>query len=381
MSFAPSPAALLRAGAVLTVDLAAVVANWRTVKGRVEGAETAAVVKADAYGLGAAPVAKALAAAGCRSFFVAHLDEGVALRRAVPEARIFVLHGPNPGTEAEFAAARLIPVLNCMEQVEGWVAFVRERGRPAPAALQVDTGMTRLGLSRAEFDGVRADGDRMKALDPQLLMSHFACADAPGHPLTPQQIARFAAFAADLPGVTAALSASSGVFLGKAAHFGLVRPGIALYGGNPTPGHENPMADVVTLSARIIEIQDIDRPQTVGYGATYAVPRKGRLATVALGYADGFLREIGNHGDTHPVFATVHDTWKARLVGRISMDLTTFDISEVPEDRIRPGDTIDVIGKYASIDTLAEAGRTISYELLTRIGPRIPRLYRNGDAP
>ncbi len=380
MSLAPSPAALARAGAVLTVDLGAVVANWRALQARAEGAETAAVVKADAYGLGAAAVAQALSRAGCRSFFVAHLEEGIALRRALPEARIFVLHGPNPGTEVEFAAARLIPVLNGMEQVEGWLAFVAGRGRPVPAALQVDTGMTRLGLSRAEFDALRADPARMRALDPQLLMSHFACADSPDHPLNRQQAERFAAFAADLPGVTASLSASSGIFLGAAARFGLVRPGIALYGGNPTPGAENPMAPVVTLSAKIIQIQEMDRPQTVGYGATWAAPGRGRLATVALGYADGFLRAIGNHPDTHPVFATVKGTWKARLVGRISMDLATFDISAVPEDRIRPGDTVDVIGKYASIDALADAGQTISYELLTRLGPRLPRLYRNGDA-
>lgn len=380
MSLAPSPAALARAGAVLTVDLGALVANWRYLKLQAGGAETAAVVKADAYGLGAAQVAKALVRAGCRSFFVAHLDEGIALRKAVPEARIFVLHGPNPGTEADFAAAALTPVLNCMEQVAGWAAFARERGRPAPAALQVDTGMTRLGLSRAEFDALRADGETMKALAPQLLMSHFACADAPRHPLNARQIARFAEFARDLPGVAASLSASSGIFLGEAAHFGLVRPGIALYGGNPRPGHDNPMGRVVTLSAKVVEVQPIDRPQTIGYGATWAAPGPGRLATVALGYADGFLRAIGNHPDEHPVFAAVHDTWKARLVGRISMDLTTFDISEVPEDRIRPGDTIDVIGKYASIDTLADAGQTISYELLTRLGPRLPRLYRNGDA-
>lgn len=380
MSLAPSPAALARAGAVLNVDLGAIVANWRYIQRRVEGAEAAAVVKADAYGLGAGPVAQALVAAGCKSFFVAHLEEGIALRKAVREARIFVLHGPNPGTEADFAAFHLTPVLNCMDQVKGWVTFVGAHGKPAPAALQVDTGMTRLGLSRAEFDAVRANQGWMKALDPQLLMSHFACADSPRHPLNRQQIERFAQFAQSLPGVTASLSASSGIFLGEAARFGLVRPGIALYGGNPRPGHENPMAHAVTLSAKIIEIQPIDRPQTIGYGATWAAPGPGRLATVALGYADGFLRAIGNRPESHPVFATVHDTWKARLVGRISMDLTTFDISDVPVDRIRPGDTIDVIGKYASIDTLADAGQTISYELLTRLGPRLPRLYRNGDA-
>lgn len=380
MPLPPSPAALARAGAMLTVDLGAIVANWRAIQARVGHAETAAVVKADAYGLGATAVAGALSAAGCATFFVAHLDEGLALRPAVPKARIFVLHGPNPGTEAEFAAAGLIPVLSGMSQVEGWAAFAKASGQPRPAALQVDTGMTRLGLSRAEFDRVRADGETIRALAPVLLMSHFACADTPEHALNRDQIARFSAFAAALPGVTASLAASSAVFLGPETHFGLVRPGIALYGGNPCPGQDNPMAQTITLSAKVIQIQAVDAPQTVGYGASHAVTGPSRLATVALGYADGFLRAITANPEAPPVFASVHDTWKARLVGRISMDLTTFDIGEVPEGRIQPGDTIDVIGKYASIDTLADAGNTISYELLTRLGPRLPRIYKNGAA-
>lgn len=381
MSLAPSPAALARAGATLNVDLRAIVANWRYLKTRVPTAETAAVVKADAYGLGAAAVGAALREAGCESFFVAHLDEGIALRHAVGNARIFVLHGPNPGTEADFAAAHLIPVLSGMSQVEGWLKFVASHGHSHPSALQVDTGMTRLGLSRAEFDRIRANPEWLRALDLQLLMSHFACADAPRHPLNHRQLETFAAFARDLPGVPASLAASSGIFIGPQAQFDLVRPGIALYGGNPRPGHENPMAHVVTLSAKVIQIQSVDRPQTVGYGASYEVPGPSRLATVALGYADGFLRGITANPAAQPVFGTVHDTWKARLVGRISMDLTTFDIGEVPEGRIQPGDTIDVIGKYASIDALADAGNTISYELLTRLGPRLPRIYKNGTAP
>jgi len=380
VAFAPASAALARAGAVLTIDLSAIVANWRSLVARVPGAEVSAVVKADAYGLGAAPVARALAAAGCKTFFVAHLEEGAALRAAVPEARIFVLHGPNPGTEADFAAFRLIPVLNDVAQVAGWAAFAAATGAAHPAAIQVDTGMTRLGLSRAEFDALRADAPTLRALAPALLMSHFACADTPEHPLNAQQIARFSAFARDLPGVTAALSASSGIFLGPSAHFNLVRPGIALYGGNPTNAADNPMTPAVTLSARVVHVQEIDAPQTVGYGATYAVPGPSRLATVAIGYADGFLRGIGNGAAAHPVFADAKGA-KARLVGRISMDLATYDIGAAPAGSIVPGDTIDVIGKYASIDDLAQAGGTISYELLTRLGPRLHRIYTNGAAP
>jgi len=380
VAFAPASAALARAGAVLTIDLSAIVANWRSLAPRAPGAEIAAVVKADAYGLGAAPVARALAAAGCKSFFVAHLEEGAALRDAVPQARIFVLHGPNPGTEADFAAFGLIPVLNDVAQVAGWTSFAKASGAPQPSAIQVDTGMTRLGLSRAEFDALIADADTLAAIAPALLISHFACADNPAHPLSAQQIDRFAAFSRDLPGVTAALSASSGIFLGPQAHFGLVRPGIVLYGGNATDAAENPMKPVITLSARVVHVQDIDAPQTVGYGATYAVPGPSRLATVALGYADGFLRSIGEGAKTHPVFGDAKGE-KARLVGRISMDLTTYDIGGLPKGAIVPGDTIDVIGKYASIDDLAKAGGTISYELLTRLGPRLHRIYTNGATP
>ncbi|MBN2752687.1 MAG: alanine racemase [Rhodospirillaceae bacterium] len=368
---------MARAGAVLTIDLGAIVANWISLKHRVPGAEVAAVVKADAYGLGAVPVAQALAAAGCKTFFVAHLDEGMQLRGALPQPRIFVLHGPNPGTEADFAAAGLIPVLNDVEQVRGWAALARASGLPHSAALQVDTGMTRLGLSRAEFDALVADSESLAALAPTLLMSHFACADDSSHPLTAMQIDNFTAFSRALPGIPASLSASSGIFLGAKAKFDLVRPGIVLYGGNPNDAPSNPMAPVLTCSARVVHVQDIDRPQTVGYGATYTVPGPGRLATVAIGYADGFLRGIGERPDGFPVFADANGV-KARLVGRISMDLATYDISDTPKGSIVPGDTIDVIGKYASIDDLAKAAGTISYELLTRLGPRLHRIYRNG---
>ncbi len=378
MSLSTVSAAPARAGALLTVDLAAIVGNWLLLKNKAAAAETGAVVKADAYGLGAAHVAPALAAAGCRTFFVAHLDEGIALCGALPKAKIFVLHGPNPGTEADFAAHALIPVLNAPHQVTGWAALAKATGRAYPAAIQIDTGMTRLGLDRAAFDTLRADAETMRAIAPCLLVSHFACTDDPTHPMSAAQIDRFAAFSRDLPGVPASLSASSGIFLGAAAHFGLVRPGIALYGGNPTNAPINPMAPVATLSAKILQIHDALPPQTVGYGATHALAAPTRVATVALGYADGFLRGISN--PEHPVFGTVLGAYRARLIGRISMDLTAFDISDVPADRIVPGDTIDVIGKYASIDELANAGKTISYELLTRLGPRLHRIYANGAA-
>ncbi len=379
MSLPTLSAASARAGAVLTIDLAALVGNWLKMKSLAPAAETGAVVKADAYGLGAARVAPALAEAGCKTFFVAHLDEGIALRGALPQGRIFVLHGPNPGTEADFVGHGLIPVLNAPHQVAGWAAFAKASGKPHPAAVQVDTGMTRLGLNPTQFEALRADADTLKAIAPCLLVSHFACADTPAHPMSRQQIARFAEYAQGLPGVARSLSASSGILLGLDAQFDLTRPGIALYGGNPTNAAENPMAPVVTLSAKILQIHHAAAPQTVGYGATHALPAPTRVATVSLGYADGLLRGISN--PEKPVFGTVLGTYKARMIGRISMDLAAFDIGEVPENLIAPGDSIDVIGKYAGIDALTEAAGTISYELLTRLGPRLFRVYTNGSAP
>ncbi len=369
-----------RAGAILTIDLDAIVQNWRDMQSRAPGAEASAVVKADAYGLGAIPVSQALHRAGCKTFCVAHIEEGITLRAALPDVRIFVLNGTFPGTEADLAAHALIPSLSSWPQVEGWVAFNRTSGAQVPCALQVDTGMTRLGLNRHQAETIANDAELMQALNPCLIMSHFACADEPSHPLNQLQISSFAKFRQLFPALPGSLAQSAGTFLGGEALNDMTRPGIALYGGNPLPPATNPMRQVVKLSARIVQIQSVDTPQTVGYGASYAVPKPGRLATVSLGYADGFLRAIGNCLPEHRICATVADRYRAPLVGRISMDLSTFDISDVPEDTLQVGDTLDVIGKFATIDDLATAGQTIPYEVLTALGPRFHRIYLNGSA-
>ncbi len=369
-----------RAGAILTIDLDAIVQNWRDMQSRAPGAEASAVVKADAYGLGAIPVSQALHRAGCKTFCVAHIEEGITLRAALPDVRIFVLNGTFPGTEADLAAHALIPSLSSWPQVEGWVAFNRTSGAQAPCALQVDTGMTRLGLNQHQAETIANDAELMQALNPCLIMSHFACADEPSHPLNQLQISSFAKFRQLFPTLPGSLAQSAGTFLGGEALNDMTRPGIALYGGNPLPPATNPMRQVAKLSARIVQIQSVDTPQTVGYGASYAVPKPGRLATVSLGYADGFLRAIGNCLPEHRICATVADRYRAPLVGRISMDLSTFDISDVPEDTLQVGDTLDVIGKFATIDDLATAGQTIPYEVLTALGPRFHRIYLNGSA-
>ena len=360
-----------RAGGILEIDLGAIVANWRLLAARGASARCAAVVKANGYGLGAAPVAKALAAAGCRMFFVATLDEGIALRSALgEETEIAVLNGPPPGTAAEFAAHKLIPVLNEPGQIEAWHRFGEQRG-PLPAALHVDTGMSRLGLTPREFATFADDLSRSKSTRWRLLMSHLACADIPEQQLNETQRHRFEAARQRLPGVPASLAASSGIFLGAGYHFDLVRPGAALYAVNPQPGEPNPLRPVVRLQAKILQIREIDRGESVGYGAAHVMPVPGRIATVAIGYADGWLRSLSHRGCGHIAGTRVP------LLGRVSMDLLTFDVSAVDSTLARPGAMIELLGQSYGVDDAAADAGTIGYEILTALGSRYHRIYRD----
>ncbi len=362
--------ALARAGAILTIDVGAIVANWRLLARKVAPAECAAVVKADAYGLGADPVATALAAAGCRTFFVAHLEEGIALRRLLPRTvRICVLHGPMPGTEADFTAHDLLPVLNSLEQVEGFSRHAAAAGRKLPALLQTDTGMSRFGLAPSELDRL-IETDALANLDIVLHMSHLACADDPANPANPAQRAAFEAVRARLPGVPASLSASSGIFLGPDYHFDLVRPGAALYGIAPQNGAPNPLSPVVRLQGRVIQLRTVAAEAGVGYGHTAHSGAGTRLATVGVGYADGFLRSLSNTG------AAWHGGVRLPILGRVSMDSIILDISALPDGILSPGDSVDLIGPDQDLDALAASAGTIGYEILTSLGARYPRRYR-----
>lgn len=349
------------AGGLLTIDLAAIAENWRILCRRMgPGRESAGVVKADGYGLGLGPVARTLAAAGCRTFFVALPEEGLRLRRILPENPIYVLSGPLPGTEALFIEHALIPVLNSAEQVRAW----RAHAPSAPYGLHVDTGMNRLGISADSLPTLPDD------LAPALVMSHLACADEPGHPLNARQLALFREVRARFPGAVASFANSSGHFLGADYLFDLGRPGVSLYGGNPQPGTPNPMRQVVTLQAKILQVRRVDTPQTVGYGATRRIPGGARLATVATGYADGLLRSLSNTG------------WgrlggqRVPVVGRVSMDLIVFDVTAVPEDQARPGQAIVLLDAEHTVDDLAQEAGTIPYEILTSLGRRYARRYR-----
>jgi alanine racemase len=360
-----------RAGAVLDIDLAAIVANWRLLAAKAAPTSCAGVVKANGYGLGASEVARALAAAGCRRFYVATLDEGVALRTALgAEPEIAVFNGPLPGSAAEFVAARLNPVLNDPGQISAWEAVPEGLQKPA-AIVHVDTGLNRLGLSQAEFAALTG---RLRAPSYAMLISHLACAETPEHALNARQRDRFRAIGKKLPGRKASLAASSGVFLGADYHFDEVRPGAALYGVNPCPGRPNPMRPVVRLRAQIVQLREIDRGESVGYGAAHVMDGPGILAIAAIGYADGWPRSLSHRGCGWLAGKRVP------LLGRVSMDLATFDVSAVDPAARHPGAMIELIGDSYGIDAAAADAGTIGYEILTALGARYHRIYREPAA-
>ena len=362
------------AGALLTIDLAAIVDNWRQLKSRLGRAGCAAVLKADAYGLGAAPVGAALAAAGCRQFFVAHLDEAIALKAHLPvDATVSVLHGPTPGSEPEFIAHGVRPVLNGRAQIDGWRRLAHRLDRELGAIVQVDTGMARLGLGDAELAGVAADPQALAGVRVELVMSHLACAEVAGHPANAAQLARFVAARRRLPAAPASLANSSGIFIGPEVHFDLARPGAALYGLAPVVGAPNPMRPVVRLEGRVIQLREIAAGTPVGYGQTWRSERPARIATVAVGYADGWLRSLGSRSR-----AWFGET-PLPIVGRVSMDTITLDASGVPDGALQPGHLVELIGPRQDVDAVAASAGTIGSEILTSLGARYHRRHLGAD--
>ena len=359
-----------RAGAILVIDLAGITANWRLLAQIVEPAICAAVVKADAYGLGAAQVSAALASAGCRLFFTATIEEGVALRGVLPEPfEIAVLNGALAGCAEAFIEYRLVPVLNDPGQIAEWQQIAVRQGELL-AMLHLDTGMARLGLTMRDFDRLAGLLRKPSAIRWRGLISHLACADEPAHPLNEVQQARFASARSRLRPMPASLAASSGIFLGPAFHYDFVRPGAALYGINPQPGGLNPMRQIVRLRGRILQVREVDRGESVGYGATHLMNAPGRLATVAVGYADGWPRSLCPRGSGRLGGKRVP------LVGRVSMDLVVFDVSDVDPAIARPGGFIELLGDDYGVDAAATDAGSIGYEILTALGRRYHRVYR-----
>ena len=348
------------ASATLTIDLDAIAANWRALDRATAGSvQTAAVVKADAYGLGIARVARALAQAGARRFFVAQAEEGATLRQTLgPGPQINILSGHMAGDTEMIGDLDLTPMLNAIDQVTRHLEAL-----PGHAfGVQLDTGMNRLGMEEAEWE---ATAPYLLEAGPELILSHLACADDPDHPLNEAQLANFHAMT-DGAGVPRSFAATGGILLGPRYHFDLTRPGIGLYGGRPYEG----AARVVGLSLPVIQSRVVEAGETVGYGCTWTADHPSMIATVAGGYADGLPRSLSNvavlwDGDT-----------PCPLVGRVSMDMITVDISHlatIPR-------SLDILGVHQTVDDLADTAGTIGYEILTGLSPRYTRRYLEGAA-
>ncbi len=367
------------AGLRLTVDLTALTENWKDMARRSGKARASAVVKADAYGTGIEDAGEALFMAGARDFFVATVDEGVTLRPYAPDARIFVLSGVWPGTERRLFENDLVPVISSEEQLAFWMAVLADYG-DYPCALNVDTGFNRLGLSMEEAMALADDVSRPASFAPVLVMSHLACSDDHSSEMNKQQLESFRQVSAAYEGIDSSLAASGGIFLGSDYHFDLTRPGIALYGGEAVNGLANPMRPVVIAEARIIQVRTAKAGESVGYGRALQLTRDSKLAVVSAGYADGYLRSQSSGGV--PLRQVVPEGGygflagrKIPIAGRITMDLTIFDVTDLPENAVRAGDYVELFGKNVLVDDVARSAGTIGYEILTSIGLRHERRY------
>jgi alanine racemase len=376
----PEPNLAATATGVLTVDLDAVVANWRKLEKTAVPAECASVVKADAYGCGADQVARALSAAGCKTFFVATIDEARVVRAAVPAAAaIYVLDGFFQNTGEAYARIGCKPVIGDLNELAEWDVFCRRSGWSGGAAIHIDTGMNRLGMTVTEAQGIIP---RITAGDHgiTLVMSHLASAELLNNPANARQLAAFREIASLFSGVPASLANSSGVFLGAQFQFDLVRPGCALYGINPTPEADNPMQPVVELKARIVQIRNVERGDTVGYGGTWTARRPTRIAIVSAGYADGYFRAASANDGTRGAEVVIAGK-RCPIAGRISMDLIAVDVTDLDKHAVRRGHMATLIGEGITVDELAHHFGTIGYEVLTSLGKRYARIYKGGAAP
>lgn len=354
----------------LGIDLAAIRANYRTIARQTAPATVSAVIKADAYGLGARRVAPALAREGCRHFFVAHLGEALSVIDVLPaDTRLFVLNGLAPGSEAACAAAGVTPVLNSIDQLRRWTFVASERGVPLPAALQLDSGMARMGLSAADVETLAGDAGAFDVIDPRLVMSHLASGDDPTSPLNADQLGRFQTLASRLPPAPRSLANSGGSFLDPAFHMDLVRPGMALYGGRL---HEDGprLAPVVALDASVVQVRDVPTGTGVGYAHAYRSTAAMRLATVGIGYADGWPRQLGGRD-----VAAFFDGVRLPMLGRVSMDSIVVDIGALPPGALKAGDRVELIGRHQSLDAVAAQAGTVAHDVLAGLGQRLDRVY------
>jgi alanine racemase len=362
------------ASAILKIDLAALQSNFRTLAQQA-GVACGVAIKGEAYGLGMAPVARALWAAGCRDYFVARPIEGQELRAVLPEATIYVLDGFYAGQGDFYVKHNLIPALITIDEAREWARVAGDH----TCAIHVDTGIYRLGFSAAEFAKFCADAGLRKALNIKLLVSHLACSDEPEHPLNAKQRDAFSGFKKMLPGVRASFANSSGIYLGKDYTHDLVRAGVALYGGNPLPGKPNPMKTVVTLQLKVMQMRNVKQGDTIGYSATWAAPRDTRIAILGAGYRDGIPRKLSSSRSAGPAQVFIAGR-RVPIVGRVSMDMMAVDVTDIPEHETPRGAQAEIFGPNISVDEAAGFADTISYELLTHLGNRYARHYTGFDS-
>jgi len=357
----------------LTIDLGAIVKNWQALDAISPRALTGAVLKADAYGTGLLPSGLALHNAGARFFYVATIDEGIALRAELRDAHIFILNGLYPGASDYYREHRLMPILSSMEMLEEWLTVCVRENEALPAGLHFDTGMNRLGLRIQEADAVR---ERMAEFGylPQMIMSHFACADQPAHEKNRTQLALFQSILSMFPGVPASMANSAGMMISRDNHFQMVRPGIALFGGRAVAGRPNPMSPVVKLEVPILQIREGRTAESVGYGATFSLDKDSKIAVIGIGYADGFFRAFSGT-NTRPGGRVMINDCILPVIGRVSMDLVTVDLSDLTGPMPNPGDMVEVLGKTITVDHQAEFAGTIGYEILTSLKGRYDREY------
>lgn len=370
---APTTPDLSGAGGLLTIDLDALRSNYSHVQRLIGAARIGCLVKADAYGLGLSPVARALAQAGCETFFVAEAPEGVRLRKVLSRASIYVLNGLFPQSAALYRLHDLRPCLSSLAEVSEWSDEARRSGKTLPAALHFDTGLNRLGIPAPQAEQLISQPQLLDGISVDLVMSHLACADEPAHPKNAEQLARFCHIRAHFPQAKASLANSAGVFLGPDYHFDLVRPGIGIFGGNPFAADENPFQSVIKIEARVLQLRDIAKGEIVGYGGSFVAPGPRRIAVLSVGYGDGYFRALGSSGGRGGrVWIKGH---YAPIIGRISMDMTSIDITDIPQGLVARGDLAELAGPHIGVDELGHKARTFSYEVLTNLGERYARLY------
>jgi alanine racemase len=345
----------------LKIDLGKIADNYRILVEKSGNAKCAAVVKANAYGIGVIPVSKKLYSVGCRDFFVATLDEAIELRQELlsNDANIYIFNGIREGQEKYFVENNLVPILNNLQEVVVWSEYSRINSKNLPAIIHIDTGMQRLGMRFADF---MQSASRLANLDIKLVISHLSCADDTNHEMNARQLELFEEVQLLFSQYKYSIANSAGIFLGEDYHFDLTRPGCALYGVNPNNEKINPMNNVVSLQAPIIDIRAVEAGNSIGYGAAYIVNRNSIIATIPVGYADGYLRCLGNKS-----YCYIGEN-RIPVVGIVSMDLITLDVTDVPEADL--GVMVEVIGDNVTINDLAQWAGTIGYEIITSLGNR-----------